>query len=77
MTKQLTPLRRKDQATGYQAAVRDIVAMLGGHIEFHLSAAEAGAKAGVDMPAVNGGVAALRMLQRQIEAKFGNSNVAD
>ena len=24
MTKQLTPLRRKDQATGYQAAVRDI-----------------------------------------------------
>ena len=29
MTKQLTPLRRKDQATGYQAAVRDIVAWLG------------------------------------------------
>ena len=28
MTKQLTPLRRKDQATGYQAAVRDIVAWL-------------------------------------------------
>ena len=25
MTKQLSPLRRKDQATGYQAAVRDIV----------------------------------------------------
>lgn len=31
MTKQLTPLRRKDQATGYQAAVKDIVAWL----EFH------------------------------------------
>ncbi len=30
MTKQLTPLRRKDQATGYQAAVRDIVAWLRG-----------------------------------------------
>ena len=29
MTKQLTPLRRKDQATGYQAAVREIVAWLG------------------------------------------------
>lgn len=28
MTKPLTPLRRKDQATGYQAAVRDIVAWL-------------------------------------------------
>jgi len=28
MTKQLTPLRRKDQAIGYQAAVRDIVAWL-------------------------------------------------
>ena len=28
MTKQLTPLRRKDQATGYQAAVRDIVAWM-------------------------------------------------
>ena len=28
MAKQLTPLRRKDQATGYQAAVRDIVAWL-------------------------------------------------
>ncbi len=28
MTKQLTPLRRKDQATGYQAAVREIVAYL-------------------------------------------------
>ncbi len=28
MTKQLTPLRRKDQATGYQAAVREIVAWL-------------------------------------------------
>lgn len=28
MTKQLTPLRRKDQATGYQAAVREIVARL-------------------------------------------------
>ena len=28
MPKQLTPLRRKDQATGYQAAVRDIVAWL-------------------------------------------------
>ena len=28
MTKQLTPLRRKDQATGYQAAVRDIVEWL-------------------------------------------------
>lgn len=28
MTKQLTPLRRKDQATGYQAAVRDIVTWL-------------------------------------------------
>ena len=28
MTKQLSPLRRKDQATGYQAAVRDIVAWL-------------------------------------------------
>ena len=23
MTKQLTPLRRKDQATGYQAAIRE------------------------------------------------------
>ena len=28
MTKQLTPLRRKDRATGYQAAVREIVAWL-------------------------------------------------
>ena len=28
MTKQLTPLRLKDQATGYQAAVKDIVAWL-------------------------------------------------
>ncbi len=28
MTKQLTPLRRKDQATGYAQAVRDIVAWL-------------------------------------------------
>ncbi len=28
MTKQLTPLRRKDQAAGYQAAVTDIVAWL-------------------------------------------------
>lgn len=28
MTKQLTPLRRKDQATGYQAAVKDIVAWM-------------------------------------------------
>lgn len=28
MTKELTPLRRKDQATGYQAAVRDIVEWL-------------------------------------------------
>lgn len=28
MTKQLTPLRRKDQATGYQAAVKDIVTWL-------------------------------------------------
>ena len=28
MTKQLTPLRRKDQATGYQAAVKDIVAWI-------------------------------------------------
>lgn len=28
MPKQLSPLRRKDQATGYQAAVRDIVAWL-------------------------------------------------
>ena len=28
MTKQLSPLRRKDQATGYQAAVREIVAWL-------------------------------------------------
>ena len=28
MTKQLTPLRRKDQAMGYQAAVKDIVAWL-------------------------------------------------
>lgn len=28
MTKQLTPLRRKDQAAGYQAAVREIVVWL-------------------------------------------------
>ena len=28
MTKQLTPLRRKDQATGYKAAVSDIVTWL-------------------------------------------------
>lgn len=28
MTKQLSPLRRKDQATGYQAAVKDIIAWL-------------------------------------------------
>ena len=28
MTKQLTPLRRKDQATGYAKAVKDIVAWL-------------------------------------------------
>ena len=28
MTKQLSPLRRKDQATGYAQAVRDIVAWL-------------------------------------------------
>ena len=30
MNRQLTPLRRKDQATGYQAAVKDIVAWLRG-----------------------------------------------
>lgn len=34
MTKQLTPLRRKDQATGYQAAVRDIAAYLKKHKGF-------------------------------------------
>ena len=34
MTKQLTPLRRKDQATGYQAAVKDIVAYLKSHKGF-------------------------------------------
>ena len=28
MPKQLSPLRRKDQATGYQAAVKDIIAWL-------------------------------------------------
>jgi len=28
MTKQLSPLRRKDQATGYAKAVREIVAWL-------------------------------------------------
>lgn len=28
MTKQLTPLRRKDQATGYAQAVKEIVAWL-------------------------------------------------
>ena len=28
MTKQLTPLRRKDHKAGYQAAVRDIAAWL-------------------------------------------------
>jgi hypothetical protein len=28
MTKQLTPLRRKDQATGYAKAVKDIVSWL-------------------------------------------------
>ena len=28
MTKQLSPLRRKDQATGYQAAIKDIVEWL-------------------------------------------------
>ena len=28
MSKPLTPVRRKDQATGYKAAVRDIVAWL-------------------------------------------------
>ena len=28
MTKQLTPLRRKDREAGYQAAVREIVAWL-------------------------------------------------
>lgn len=28
MTKQLTPLRRKDQATGYAKAVKEIVAWL-------------------------------------------------
>lgn len=28
MTKQLTPLRRKDREAGYQAAVKDIVAWL-------------------------------------------------
>ena len=31
MTKQLTPLRRKDREAGYQAAVRDIVAYARGH----------------------------------------------
>lgn len=34
MTKQLTPLRRKDQTAGYQAAVRDIVAYLKKHKGF-------------------------------------------
>ena len=28
MTKQLTPLRRKDQATGYAKAVKEIVALV-------------------------------------------------
>ena len=31
MTKQLTPLRRKDREAGYQAAVREIVAYARGH----------------------------------------------
>lgn len=31
MTKQLTPLRRKDREAGYQAAVRDIVAWMHDH----------------------------------------------
>ena len=57
--------------------VGEIVALLDGNIKFHLSAVEAGDKAGADMPAVSGGVAALRMLQRQVEAKFGKANVAD
>lgn len=35
MTKQLTPLRRKDHRAGYQAAVRDIVAWLRENITPH------------------------------------------
>ena len=34
MTKQLTPLRRKDQATGYAKAVKEIVAYLKSHKGF-------------------------------------------
>lgn len=45
MTKQLTPLRRKDQATGYQAVVKDIVAWLRKD-EFILTADELEAKFG-------------------------------
>jgi len=45
MTKQLTPLRRKDQATGYQAAVRDIAAWLR-EDDFILTAEELEAKFG-------------------------------
>ena len=37
MTKQLTPLRRKDQATGYAKAVKDIVAWLRKEDEYLLS----------------------------------------
>lgn len=77
MPKQLTPLRRKDQATGYQAAVKDIVAVIEAQIKFHRSASDAGAKAGVDMPSIDGGVSALRMLQRYIQREFGTPNVAD
>ena len=46
MTKQLTPLRRKDQATGYQAAVREIVAWLQEYREFEFISAVIEAKFG-------------------------------
>lgn len=57
MTKQLTPLRRKDREAGYQAAVKEIVAWLKSKDQW--------------------GPCGPAFIADQIEAKFGNSNVAD
>ena len=53
MTKQLTPLRRKDQATGYAKAVKEIVAWLRAdngenYYECNLIAADIETKFGAD-----------------------------
>lgn len=61
MTKQLSPLRRKDQATGYAKAVREIVAWLRKEDEYLLSSDNEFKE----------------FLADQIEEDFGTPNVAD